>query len=66
MKEYTFKFVVHEGNDEFWESLENKTGCEEVYNEVKALLESGGYYHCDGDYQNCELTITNYENKSGK
>jgi len=63
MKKYTFKIIVHEGCDEFWESLENKTGCEEVYREIKELLERTGAWHCDGDYQNCELILTDYTNR---
>lgn len=65
MKKYTFKIVVHEGSDEFWEELEakKKTGCDEVYQEIKELLERTGAWHCDGDYQNCELTLIDYSNK---
>ena len=65
MKKYIFKLIVHEGSDEFWESLieGNKTGCEEVYKEIKELLEATGAWHCDGDYENCELTLTDYSNK---
>lgn len=62
MKKYTFNLVVHEGCDEFWESLNDKTGCDEVYKMVKLLLEGEGYLCCDGEYQNCEFTLIEYNN----
>jgi hypothetical protein len=30
MKKYILEVVITEGNDEFWESLDGKTGCDEV------------------------------------
>lgn len=60
MRTYTFKVVLYEGCDEFWEGLKG-TGCDEVYEYVKYLLEDEGALHCDGDYQNCELTLTGYQ-----
>lgn len=63
MKKYTFKVVVYEGCDEFWESLEEegKTGCDEITGEVKDLIESGGAFHIGGQNPNCELTLIKYE-----
>lgn len=60
MKRYEFKLVIHEGSDEFWESLAGKTGCDEVHAWIKDLLEQGGGLQINGDYQNCELKITGY------
>ena len=62
MKTYTFELTVNEGNDEFWESIKG-TGCDEVREEVKGLIESGGYYYCDGEYKNCELVLKSFEDK---
>ena len=46
MKTYTFKLVVSEGNDEFWEDIEkrNVTGCEEVKELITQALWSHGIY----------------------
>lgn len=63
MKRYTFELTVEEGNDEFWENIKGKTGCDEVREEVKMLIEQGGYYFCDGEYKNCELTLKHFEDK---
>lgn len=60
MRHYTFQLVVHEGNDEFWESLKG-TGCDDVFQYVKDLIEAGGGFQCDGEYQNCDLKITTYK-----
>lgn len=38
MKKYEFLVTVYEGNDEFWESLEGKTGCDEVQEVVEDSL----------------------------
>ncbi len=64
MKKYTFKVVIHEGCDEFWESLNEKTGCDEVHKVVQEMLENEGWLFCDGKYQNCELTLTEFNNIS--
>lgn len=59
MKIYTIQVVIEEGNDEFWESLEGKTGCDEVVELVKDALDqfglSGGY--------GTTVTLTSYTNK---
>lgn len=56
MKKYTFKVVIHEGCDEFWESLEGKTGCDPVTEMIKEALEDFGLFVGD----NCEITLTQY------
>ena len=56
MKQYTFKLIIKEGCDEFWESIENKTGCDEVEIIVKGALDE---YFPD-EY---ELKLTNFEDK---
>ncbi len=61
MKRYKFELIVEEGCDEFWESLEGKTGCDEVHEFIKTLIECQSGLHCDGDYQNCDLRIVEYK-----
>ena len=62
MKKYIFELVVHEGNDEFWEELEekNKTGCDEVAQEIKELIESSGAWHAGDNY---ELRLVRFEDR---
>jgi hypothetical protein len=43
LKTYTITVVVQEGNDEFWESLEAKTGCDEVVDQIRESLEDHGW-----------------------
>lgn len=38
MKRYKFEIVIEEGNDEFWEDLEGKTGCDEVLEIVEEMF----------------------------
>lgn len=60
MKRYTFKLVITEGSDEFWESLHDKSGCDEVTNMVKDALFTVGI---DPDYEhsNDTLELAKYE-----
>jgi hypothetical protein len=30
MKRYVYQVVIEEGNDEYWETLEGKSGCDEI------------------------------------
>ena len=43
MKKYTFEVTVFEGNDGFWESLEGKTGCDELTTFLTEIFESAGF-----------------------
>ncbi len=38
MKKYTIEIVIEEGCDEFWESLADKTGCDEVLEYIRTSL----------------------------
>lgn len=38
MKTYKFEVIIEEGNDEFWESIQGKTGCDEMLEVVKDLF----------------------------
>ncbi len=44
-KTYTITVTIQEGNDEFWESLAGKAGCDQVVSEVEAALEQAGFIH---------------------
>lgn len=57
MKRYTFELIVDEGNDEFWESIEN-TGCDQVHDMVVDGLNSIGLF----TDTNCSLKLVKYEN----
>ena len=43
LKTYTISVTIQEGCDEFWDSLRNKSGCDEVVEEVKSCLASHGF-----------------------
>jgi hypothetical protein len=62
-KKYVFELTIHEGSDEFWDSIKGKTGCDEVTYELKKLIEAEGYYFCDGEYKNCDLLLKSYSNE---
>ena len=56
MKRYEFKLVVHEGSDEFWEALADKTGCDEVKDEIEQALVVNGF----SIGADCELRLVKY------
>lgn len=66
-KTYTFELVVHEGNDEFWESLEHKCGADEVKEMLLSALSSVGLdeeIDAEGyNNGNISLTLKKYEQK---
>ena len=47
MKKFIFEVIIDEGNDEFWEELENtnKSGCDEITEVVKNSQENSGLMH---------------------
>ena len=57
MKSYEFKLIIKEGRDEFWESLEDKSGCDEVMELLNSMLDEYGFY-----VHNSELTLVGFKN----
>lgn len=43
MKQYTLQIDITEGNDEFWESFKDRSGCDEVVDEIKSVLSTAGF-----------------------
>lgn len=56
MKMYTLSLQINEGNDEFWEGLEGKSGCDEVLQLLNSMLIEYGFYP-----DNSELKLTKFE-----
>ena len=56
MKKYTFEIVVNEGNDEFWEGIADKSGCDEVRDLLVDALNNIGLFTDD----NCELNLKKF------
>jgi len=54
MKVFTFKLVIEEGSDEFWEGL-TETGCDQVRERIKNLLDQEGWL------EHGELTLVKFE-----
>lgn len=49
MKTYTLSLQINEGNDEFWEGLKGKTGCDEVVQLLNSMLIEYGFYPDNSD-----------------
>ena len=49
MRRYVVQVIIEEGNDEFWESLEeeNKTGCDEILQMAKEMLYENGFHDAE-------------------
>lgn len=62
MKRYTFKLVIEEGGDEYWEDFEKRgvTGCEEV---TELLVDSLFAVGIVVD-ENCTLKLEKFENNA--
>ena len=43
MKRYKFEVVITEGYDHFWDSIEGKTGCDEVLEAVQQCFDEQGW-----------------------
>jgi hypothetical protein len=43
MKTYTFEVIIEEGDDEFWEEIGIKTGCDQVFEAISACLYDQGW-----------------------
>lgn len=46
LKTYTISIIIQEGEDEFWEGLRGKSGCDEVVEDVREALAAAGYTDC--------------------
>lgn len=57
-KTYTITVIVTEGSDEFWEALRNKSGCDEVVDEVRAALGDRGFVEPD-----CHVRLAKFEER---
>lgn len=56
MKQYRFEIIIREGSDEFWESFASKTGCDEVTEEIRCMLDNSGFF-------NAEINLVEYTKK---
>jgi hypothetical protein len=54
MKKYTFQVTIHEENDEFWESLDDRSGTDDVTAMVKTALAACGH-------STAEIRLIRYE-----
>ena len=58
MKIYKFEVVIYEGNDEFWEEIAERSGCDEVQQRLVDALAEVGY-----DGANTSIKLVEYTNK---
>ena len=56
VKRFTIEVVIEEGNDEFWEGLEEegKSGVDDIVESIKVQIRSTGFY-------DAKITCTKYE-----
>lgn len=61
-KRYTLTLVIEEGNDEFWEEINERgvTGCDEVQKMIEHALGDYGCY-VNSTHSNDTLVITGFE-----
>ena len=60
MKQYIFELVIYEGSDEFWESLSDVSGCDEVLSNLRQdLNETGLHYEIKLKQFNDDKNYTN-------
>ena len=57
MKRYVIQVTVTEGNDHFWDSIKDKTGCDEVLEAITGCLATEGW-----DY-NSEIRLIEFTDK---
>ncbi len=54
-KTYTVELTIQEGDDEFWEALQGRSGCDEVVEEVRRILTDTGF-----SYPVCRVRLTGF------
>jgi len=47
MKTYSFEVTITEGEDEFWESFDNRPGIEEVQQALERVLLDSGFINTE-------------------
>ncbi len=56
MKRYTLEVTIDEASDEFWESLGDKSGGDEVAYVVSKILDEAGF-----SPENCLVSLVKFE-----
>jgi hypothetical protein len=57
MKKYTIEVIIYEGNDEFWEEIGDKTGCDEVLDLAHRAFSDYGFWNGE----QCEIKFKKFE-----
>lgn len=60
LKTYTISVTIQEGNDEFWESLAGKSGCDVVVDHVRQCLADHGFEPHNG----CHVRLERFEERA--
>lgn len=64
MKTFKFEVTIREGNDEFWEELKDKSGCDEVLEILKNALAQYGFLTPDVyEHADCEIKLLEYKDE---